>query len=348
MAKRRLLSPPRGDGEIVFLPEPAGFFGRISESQRIGTAHQPYFFHPGIAVKFIALEAAPRGKKEIVFSDTDRVRVGVKIPVGRGGEVTTVDFITTERLLYDYPAPPESSLREFLDGIEALLRPGKERCLSNFLAFKEIFMAKSGRGLLREILAESFMEYYGLKTPCQFLSEIIDGDEFHGFFSMISADHKRFRDIFNGALDEYGKEFRFRYRNFPFPKMGGDELPFWIVRDGLRERCFKKDLDAGRPRGFRIFPRAVTLTLFLRLYRFDYFIHGVGGWNYEWIQDRIVERFFGQTPPPYAAASGTFLVGGLPERELPYFLFDPREIGRRVKEDMIHHGAHGEKVFCRG
>ena len=338
MAKKRLLTPPRGDGEIIFLPEPVGFFGRISGSNRIGTAHQPYFFHPGVAVKFIALEAAPRGKKEIVFLDTDRVRISVKIPAGRGGETTAVDLITTDRLLYDYPAPSENVFRGFLERIEALLQGASQRrgggCLSNFLAFKEIVMAGTGRGRLKEILAESLMEYHGLTMPYRFLSEMIDGDEFHDLLSKIAADHGRFRDVFNGALDEYGKEFRFRYRNFPFPRLVEDELPFWVVRDGLRARCFKKDLDACGPGGLRIFPRAVTLTLFLRLYRFDYFIHGVGGWNYEWIQDRIVERFFGRTPPPYAAASGTFLIGGLPERELPYFLFDPREIVLTTVESL--------------
>lgn len=344
MAKKRLLTPPCGDGEIIFLPAPADSFGRISESHRIGTAHQPYFFHPGVAVKFIALEAAPLGRKEIVFLDTDRARIGVKIPAGRAGEVAGVDFVAEDRLMYDYPSPPESAFRGFFDGIEALLkgtaRHCGEGCLSNFLAFKEIVMAKSGRKLLKEILAEGFMEYHGLKAPYRFLSETLDGDAFRGLVSKISAEHERFRDVFNGALDEYGREFRFRYRNFPFPRLGDDELPFWIVRDGLRARCFKKDVGAGGSGGVRIFPRAVTLTIFLRLYRFDYFIHGVGGWNYEWIQDRIIERFFGRTPPPYSAASGTFLIGGLAERELPYFLFDPQRIGRRVREFMSGISRH--------
>jgi hypothetical protein len=359
--KKRLLKPPYNNGEIIFLPEPEGFFGRVSESHRIGVAHQPYFFHPGIAVKFLALEAAPRGKKEIVFLDTERVRIGAKIPgcvsprpPGRdwraprdaarpwSGEAApgVVEFITTDRLLYDYPAPSEDSFGEFLGRIEAALRKvsqgGFEKCLPNFLTFKEIIMAKTGRKLLREILAESFIEYYGLRMPCHFLSEILGGKEFRDLFSRIYVDQKRFRDVFNSALDEYREEFRFRYRNFPFPKLREEELPFWVVHEGVRARCFKKDVGASGAENLGILPRAAALTLFLRLYRFDFFIHGVGGWNYEWIQDRIIERFFKESPPPYAAASGTFLLDHLAEREFPYFLFSPGEISQRVREFMSH------------
>ena len=75
-----------------------------------------------------------------------------------------------------------------------------------------------------------------------------------------------------------------------------------------------------------ILPRAVTLTLFLRLYRLDLFIHGVGGGNYEWIQDRIIERFFKQKPSPYAVVSGTFLIDEYKERNFPYFFYSPEKI----------------------
>jgi hypothetical protein len=347
LMKKRLLTPPYNNGEIIVVPDAATFFGTVTKEHKIGVAHQPYFVHPGIAVKFLVLEAAPRGKKEIVFLDTERVRIGARVPGcvsprPRSGEAApgVVEFITTDRLLYDYPAPSEDSFGEFLGRIEAALRKvsqgGFEKCLPNFLTFKEIIMAKTGRKLLREMLAESFIEYYGLRMPCRFLSEILGGKEFHDLFLRIYVDQKRFRDVFNSALDEYREEFRFRYRNFPFPKLREDELPFWVVHEGVRARCFKKDVGASGSENLGILPRAAALTLFLRLYRFDFFIHGVGGWNYEWIQDRIIERFFKESPPPYAAASGTFLLDHLAEREFPYFLFSPGEIRRRVREFMSH------------
>ncbi len=352
--KRKLLKTPSGDGEIMILPDRASFLSAVSRAHAVGVAHQPHFFHPGIAVKFLVLEAARCGEKEIVFLDAESVRLGVKVPAPcspflperghrpSGGvpreaaELKTVELINTNRLMYDCPAPSESSFSRFLGGIEKALREaspnGLEECISNFLTFKEIIMAKMGRRLLKEILAESFMEYYDLRMPRHFLSEILGGDDFHDLFSRIYAEHKRFRDVFNNALDRYRKEFRFRYRSFPFPRLEEDELPFWIVRDGARVRCFKKEVDARGIRNLVILPRATTLTLFLRLYRFDFFIHGVGGWNYEWIQDRIIEEFFKKAPPPYSAASGTFLLDSAADRDLPYFLFNPLKIRQRVRE----------------
>ncbi len=68
------------------------------------------------------------------------------------------------------------------------------------------------------------------------------------------------------------------------------------------------------------------MTLFLRLYKTDIFIHGVGGRNYEWIQDRIIEKFFKNPPPPYAVISGVFLSKGFKTRDFPYFFFNPGRI----------------------
>ena len=63
----------------------------------------------------------------------------------------------------------------------------------------------------------------------------------------------------------------------------------------------------------------------------DYFIHGVGGSIYEWVADRLIERFFKKDAPLLIVVSGTFLIEGYKEREFPYFLFDPFEVKEKVK-----------------
>ncbi|MGR3178434.1 MAG: hypothetical protein ACUZ8E_10300 [Candidatus Anammoxibacter sp.] len=57
--------------------------------------------------------------------------------------------------------------------------------------------------------------------------------------------------------------------------------------------------------GFKIRPKALTNTLFSRLFLSDVFIHGVGGAKYDTITDGIIEDFFGVTPPDYIAISAT-------------------------------------------
>ena len=121
------------------------------------------------------------------------------------------------------------------------------------------------------------------------------------------------------------------------------ELPFWIWRTGgKRQRLWSETraLEAGRltgvslwadrefigslgatelsdanavaarlahfrRAGWKIRPRALTLTLFVRLAVGETFIHGLGGALYEKITDGIFERLFGVCPPEVVLASCT-------------------------------------------
>jgi len=203
---------------------------------------------------------------------------------------------------------------------------GSQEVLSSYFVFKEIVLKNSSKKYLKEILAESFLQFYHIERDYYFLSDLLNSKDYKEFFFEIYSQSTAFREIFNCLLDEYRNEFRFRYKNFPFPKLEEGELPFWRVRGEKRERFFKNDMDKRDYDKALIFPRAVTLTIFLRLYRLDLFIHGIGGGNYEWIQDRIIERFFKQKPSPYAVISGTFLLDTYQERNFPYFFFPPERI----------------------
>ena len=75
-----------------------------------------------------------------------------------------------------------------------------------------------------------------------------------------------------------------------------------------------------------IFPRAVILTIFLRLYHVDLFIHGIGGGNYEWVHDMIIERFFKKDPPFYSIVSATFILDEGEGRDHPFFLYSPERV----------------------
>jgi hypothetical protein len=55
----------------------------------------------------------------------------------------------------------------------------------------------------------------------------------------------------------------------------------------------------------RIAPRALPLTLFLRLFLADQFIHGIGGGRYDQVTDRIIHQFFNIEPPRFAVTTAT-------------------------------------------
>jgi hypothetical protein len=55
----------------------------------------------------------------------------------------------------------------------------------------------------------------------------------------------------------------------------------------------------------RLSPRALTLTMYLRLFIVDQFVHGIGGAQYDQITDRIIASHFQIRPPRFCVATGT-------------------------------------------
>jgi hypothetical protein len=54
-----------------------------------------------------------------------------------------------------------------------------------------------------------------------------------------------------------------------------------------------------------IAPKALVLTLYVRLFCCDLFIHGIGGGRYDQVTDGFVRRYFGVEPPAFVVASMT-------------------------------------------
>src|SRR5262249_15519530 len=172
----------------------------------------------------------------------------------------------------------------------------------------------------------------------------------------------RFADAYNAAIRDYRVRNRLRSRNHPAPELGHRndliEAPYWVWRldSPHREKLFVRrvnghlELFAGdRPlerlsiepskfasawagllhAGWRIRPRALTLTLFVRLCLADAFIHGIGGGKYDQVTDWIVRWFFHVTPPAYAAVSATLR---LPLKRLPATAADLHRAERHVRD----------------
>jgi hypothetical protein len=219
-----------------------------------------------------------------------------------------------------------------------LIREGCE-VLREYERFVEIVMDQDERLPLRERMAEAFDRYSNLSVSHRYLSDLVGGRDFDDFFMTIRGEAGRFRRVYNRTLERFRERFRFRFRNYPFPELKEGELPFWVIRDGRRHQ-FTTDMDDGDVEGYTILPKASPLTLFLRMHHCDLFVHGVGGANYEWVNDRIYEEFFGLDPPRYLVLSGTFHQCGIPERDYPYFFMNPRRLKSLLEKRL--HGARGD------
>ena len=118
----------------------------------------------------------------------------------------------------------------------------------------------------------------------------------------------------------------------------GQRRRLWVERHGSALRMFADDtpigeIDAGELReaalngsattseidsrsmtwnGWRLRPRALTLTIWARLFLADLFIHGIGGAKYDRISDLIITDYLGISPPAYGCVSATLIPDWLP------------------------------------
>ena len=110
------------------------------------------------------------------------------------------------------------------------------------------------------------------------------------------------------------------------PAASGDilELPFWVYQPGqARQRLMvrrhgstaailleNQELPAEsvlQHSTIVIRPRALTLTMFVRLFLADLFIHGIGGALYDQVTDGLLQELF-HVVPPYACISAAWLL----------------------------------------
>ncbi|MBI5815230.1 MAG: hypothetical protein HZB29_06425 [Nitrospinae bacterium] len=309
----------------------------------ICSGHQPELFHPGVAFKNITLMTAAKalGLTPLFISvDTDVFEAErAAIPSLNDGRIVKTDAlifpqpgrnrlyetaetespdITLERLkaaigLMDGPRLkiPRSAAESFLDRLNSSSMDTPD-FTSRSIIIRRAWEKPVGENCLE-------LKVSTLSTTGAFLEYAVD----------ILRRLEDFTAAYNGELERYRKEHKLRYPINPFPNLGVKagiaETPFWIIAGAGRERAYveklggsltmvsesgslfeMEDILAGRA---QIRPKAITLSIFLRLFVCDFFIHGCGGAKYDAISDGIMRKFYGIQPPEYACVSATLWPG---------------------------------------
>ena len=176
------------------------------------------------------------------------------------------------------------------------------------------------------------------------ISQLCETESFAWFVCSLLSDPRRTHAVYNEVVAEYRHVNRVRNRQRPVPDLSiradGDwlEFPFWVWQpgDSQRGRLFVRatpneiqlangetviatlllsmsgaaesavaQLRALSSRGWKLRPRALTTTLFARVFLADAFLHGIGGAKYDEMTDRLIARLFGVAPPSYLTVTAT-------------------------------------------
>jgi hypothetical protein len=318
---------------------------RGPQAPLVMTGHQPELYHPGIWAKDFLLQrlAAEAGATAIdLVVDSDGFdAVAITAPCLRPEVRRCRQYLAVGAADGCYacaPVPDSRALDEFCAAGEAMLAtlptPSLLRHFDEFCTY--LRGAAGDADSLAELVTFARRRYEAaagtdyLELP---VTELSKTASFLTFVAHLALDAERFVTDYNAELQAYRRLSRTRSSAQPFPDLRVEsdrvELPLWALDgrtrltvwaersgSGVRLVSEKRTLaevpfdpreavDALRSSGCLIAPKALALTLFVRLVCCDYFIHGVGGGRYDAVTDGVCRRHFGVEPPAFAVASLT-------------------------------------------
>jgi len=180
----------------------------------------------------------------------------------------------------------------------------------------------------------------GLRHDALLTSPLWDSEGWLTLVAHVLCRAGDFAAAYNSALAEYRRAHGLRTVGRPWPDLAradaACELPLWLddLGMGRRERAFailrdgrwgverdgsrleiepsEDGRESARRLGpflraarLRLTPRALMLTVFVRLCLADHFIHGIGGARYDQATDLLIGSWMGLVPPVYSVATAT-------------------------------------------
>ncbi len=175
------------------------------------------------------------------------------------------------------------------------------------------------------------------------LSLVCQTEAFAWFACHLLEHLPRLHEIYNAVVRAYRKQYHLRSRNHPVPDLAQEadwlEAPLWAWRAGQnrRGRLYVRRARSGfqmragsetlpelrfgshpeeavaawqalHADGYKIRTRALTTTLFARLFLGALFVHGLGGGKYDELTDELMRRFYQVEPPAFLVLTGTLLL----------------------------------------
>jgi hypothetical protein len=319
-------------------PASAGWSSQSPDTLLVA-GHQPELFHPGVWVKNFALYGLAREHHAVALNlivDDDIIKTTtLRVPDPPHVRRVLFDRWTGSTPYEERAIADRDLFASFAERVGELTRNWPyEPLLPDFWA--EVLRQTEHTANLGECFAaarRTFERAWGchnLEVP---LSTLCDTEPFAHFACHILVHLPHFHSLYNSIVADYRRRHGIRDRQHPVPDLAIDgdwlEAPFWIWQagSGRRERLFARlrldrvELRVGHSlresatfgvawqelaaQGLKIRTRALTTTLYARLFLADLFLHGIGGGIYDVLTDELMRRFYGCEPPEYLVLSAT-------------------------------------------
>jgi hypothetical protein len=308
----------------------------------IANGHQPEFQHPGILFKDLLIHkiaGLTNGLPLHVVVDTDHFEMSYFYPerLETGfAHLKTLHLKDADNRVYSQTTLSDADRKELLSIIQSQQEEAKyfisPKIQKEFTAIlnRKLELVKSCEYLfeINETIREEFYQSKGIHLYRVNVSELVKLNSFKVLVEKIREHLDNFMQVYNQSLTDYRKEHKIKNHAQPIPNLVSGEMPFWILDPVTKKRNVMRVEDSLD--NVCILPKAVTLTMFLRLFMTDFFIHGKGGGRYEEVSEHIIKEFFKIEAAPYEVASATmnlnktewFPVPDVDEKELELKLRD--------------------------
>ena len=324
------------------------------DAELVIAGHQPLFFHPGIIYKYGLIACTELHGMTPIFISVDSDQCDgfpVRLPAYRQEDNKYSRVIhmmqpSARTDLFRDAVLDIDSLRAFGESAKKEISslPG------NPFKYGHDFLKRELVNSLPEKMRDAMVVLRGryqpkwaasvLELP---LSILCETQEFYEFAFDLISKAGEVRELFNATLADYRKEHHIRSKANPFPNLAGtedgsSETLLWVVDKSGRQPLFvKRERDGKisirgngksitaasggelmslcRENSICLWPRAVALSIMLRLFIADLFVHGIGGEHYDRITDRLIPELYGIKPPLFVTASYTAAAPGMDDPE---------------------------------
>jgi len=323
----------------------SGDFARSFDYEKplVMAGHQPVVYHQGLLYKNkqlsrLAKESSAHAINVVV--DTDEGDAGQLIWPLRGGDSLTLRSATVssaERLFASQQIVDSERVEEIFCAMrEDLAASGLHSALDAVEKVSRLYQLLSGQSVS---VANSLVRWqYERRAYLEVsLSRLLRIDVVRSILLEWVHDAEKLVPSYNSTLESYRAERKIKNPANPFPNMSIEpnsiEVPFCLIQSSGREPLTvapQGKLDV-QQNSF-IAPRGSIVTLLLRAFCSDLFIHGTGGGKYDPFVDRFAHAYLGVELPEFVVASSTEYA--FPERVASYEA--AIELKSRYKEIVSH------------